>query len=77
MTPSQRAKASAERWLKTAVKEMIRIASDMEKFKPKNEEDEFNAYQKRIVDLRQQAKRCAHHGLGVTVQELLPLKPKE
>jgi hypothetical protein len=76
MTPEARRVASANRWLKIAAREMLRIASDMEKFRGKDEEDEFNAYQKRIVDLRQQAKRCAHHGLGMTVQQLLPLEKK-
>jgi tellurite resistance protein len=77
ITPDERARASAQRWLKTSIRETLRIAKNLEEKMSSFDEDSQIEAQKIITDLRQQAKRCSHHGLGISVQELLPLKPKE
>jgi hypothetical protein len=77
MTPAPRARNSAQKWLKISAQEMIRIAKNLELTLGAFGEKAAPIAQKIITDLRQQAKRCAHHGLGIGVQELLPLKPKE
>lgn len=60
--------------MKTACQEMLRIADALESDLKTAGYDEGGTMQRTIADLRQQAKRCAHHGLGISVQELLPLK---
>jgi hypothetical protein len=77
MTPSQRQTNNALRWLKTSIRETLRIAKNLEEKMSAFDDDAQIEAQKIITDLRQQAKRCSHHGLGISVQELLPLKPKE
>lgn len=77
MTPDQRARNSAQKWLKISIQEMMRIAANIERDMAGYEGDSVERAQNTIVDLRQSAKRCSHHGLGVSVQSLLPLEPKE
>lgn len=79
MTPDQRARNSAQKWLKISCQEMLRISKDLVlAMKQSDEEGPSPAAVDRIIeDLRKQAERCSHHGLGISVQQLLPLKPKE
>lgn len=74
MTPEQRAKNSAEKWLKIACREMVRVSDALQVDLDTAGFDEGNTMRRTITDLRAQAKRCAHHGLGMTVQQLLPLQ---
>lgn len=68
MTPDQRARNSAQKWLKTSIREMARIADSLEADLKIAGYDEGGSLERAIADLRKQAKRCAHHGLGTAIQ---------
>jgi hypothetical protein len=82
VTPAQRQTNSALKWLKESVKDASSIAKLIEEFLASPASADMPASSAAAIEgfavaLRKSAKRCAYHGLGMSVQELLPLKPKE
>lgn len=82
MTPAERAVSGTRRWFKRLIDDTDFTASELrrildappEAFSITSRQEELDGIVRR---LQKSAKRCAHHGLGISVQTLLPLKLKE